>query len=612
MNRCAIGVCALWMLITVSACQTSSPATDASVPEEPIAIEQAKARTDKPNVLLILTDDQGWGDIRSHDNEAIYTPNLDGLAASGARFERFFVSPVCAPTRASLLTGRYHMRTGVHGVTRGAENMRAEEVTIAEALKASGYATGIFGKWHNGAHWPHHPNAQGFDEFIGFCAGHWNNYFDTTLEKNGAPHPTKGYITDVLADHAIDFMDRHKNEPFFCYVPFNAPHAPFQVPDKYFDKYKKQGLDDTLACVYGMVENIDDNIGRMMAALEVLGLADNTIVIFLTDNGPNTDRYNGGMRGRKGSVHEGGVRVPSFWRWPNKIPQGLVIKPNAAHIDVLPTLVELTGVQEPATLPLDGQSLAPLLLDQAYNAPDRVLYTYWGGKQAIRTAEMRYVKESSRWSGFDMVKDPEQKRDVVREHAGELAELGHAASIQIRAMIGEGFKPVPAEAGHAGEPVLVLAGHEAFLAPNKGEGISYVGSSGWANDWITNWSKTEAHPWWPLKVVKAGRYRISVDYRCTEAQVGSTLFAQAVPIVEGQPGAPIKTSAVAVTKAHEGADVPSPDRVKRKEVYETTWARLDLGEVDLPVGDMRLDVRVEKIVGDHAPEIKAVRLERVK
>jgi len=193
--------------------------------------------TRKPNVLLILTDDQGWGDVTSHGNDVIDTPVMDSLAASGARFDRFFVSPVCAPTRASLLTGRYHPRTGVHGVTRGYETMRSNEVTLARVFKNAGYATGCFGKWHNGAHYTYHPNGKGFDEFLGFCAGHWNNYFDTNLERNGQQIKVKGYITNVLTDAALKFMEDSKDDPFFCYVPYNCPHGPFQVPDKYFDKY---------------------------------------------------------------------------------------------------------------------------------------------------------------------------------------------------------------------------------------------------------------------------------------------------------------------------------------------------------------------------------------
>ncbi|MDH3585204.1 MAG: arylsulfatase, partial [Phycisphaerae bacterium] len=307
----------------------------------------------RSNVLLIMTDDQGFGDVRSHGNPQIDTPSQDRIAAEGARFDRFFVSPVCAPTRASLLTGRYHLRTGVHGVTRAAETMRSSEVTLAEILKANGYATGCFGKWHNGAHYPQHPNGQGFDEFVGFCAGHWNNYFDTHLEHNGVPIRTKGYITDVITDKAVDFIAKNRSQSWLCYVPYNAPHTPWQVPDRYYNKYKQRGIQDEPAlCAYAMVESIDDNIGRLLGTLEKLDLAKDTIVVFLTDNGANSKRFNAGMKGRKGSLHEGGTRVPLFVRFPGRIPAGHVVKPITAHIDLLPTLVELAGVQMPETPPL--------------------------------------------------------------------------------------------------------------------------------------------------------------------------------------------------------------------------------------------------------------------
>ncbi|MGK2863175.1 MAG: sulfatase-like hydrolase/transferase, partial [Chitinophagaceae bacterium] len=263
----------------------------------------------KPNVILVLTDDQGWGDLSLHGNPWVETPNLDKLARSGGRFNHFYVSPLCAPTRASILTGRYHLKTNVVSVSKGLEIMDTEETTLAELFKANGYNTGIFGKWHNGEHYPNRPNDQGFDEFLGFCAGHLSNYFSTDLNYNGKDVKTKGYITDVLTDAALKFIEANKQSPFFCYIPYNAPHTPHQVPDKYFNKYKAKGLDNELASIYGMVENVDDNIGRLVHFLKKNQLEENTIIIFMSDNGPNGIRYNGAMKGIKGSVHEGGVRV---------------------------------------------------------------------------------------------------------------------------------------------------------------------------------------------------------------------------------------------------------------------------------------------------------------
>jgi arylsulfatase A-like enzyme len=208
-----------------------------------------------PNVVVILTDDQGWGDLSLHGNPSLQTPHLDALAHSGARMSRFYVSPVCAPTRASLLTGKYHQRTGVHGVTRGQENMSLEEVTLADLFKEAGYKTGIFGKWHNGAHYPYHPNGRGFDQFVGFCAGHWSNYFDALIEENGKPHRSKGYMTDYLTDRAIEFIEKSTGEgkPFFCYIPYQTPHTPYQVPDEPFEKYVSNGTGSAVGLPYGHV-----------------------------------------------------------------------------------------------------------------------------------------------------------------------------------------------------------------------------------------------------------------------------------------------------------------------------------------------------------------------
>jgi arylsulfatase A len=562
-----------------------------------------------PNVLLVMTDDQGWGDVQSHGNARIDTPVLDKLAAEGARFDRFFVSPVCAPTRASLLTGRYHLRTGTHGVTRGYETMRSEEVTVAEALKQAGYATGCFGKWHNGAHYPHHPNGQGFDEFLGFCAGHWNNYFDTTLERNGESVKTEGFVSDVLTDAACAFMKRRRGRPFFCYVPYNAPHGPFQVPDEYFDKYKARGLDDKLACIYGMCENLDDNVGRLLRCVDELGLGNDTVVLFLTDNGPNSDRFNGGMKGRKGSVDEGGVRVPLFVRWPGEVAAGTEIAQIAAHIDLFPTILELCGVAMPETPAQDGVSLVPLLKGQARDWPDRMLFTFrspGGDTQnvlgSVRTQRRRAVKARRGWQLYDMVDDPGQKRDLAKVDPESLQPLREAFEAKAREVTQGGFEAIATHVGYCDWPVVTLPGHEAFLESVGGQGISYVGRSGWANDWITNWTDAEAYAWWPVKVVAPGCFEVSILYTCGRENLGTRMRID----VGGQ------TVEGVVEKVHDPAPVPSPDRVPRGEVYEKVWAPLTLGAVELGAGATRLVVRALEIPGRRACDVKAVRLRRVR
>ncbi len=306
-----------------------------------IAALQPTARADenprRPNVVVILSDDQGWGDLSVHGNTNIATPNIDSLARDGALFERFFVCPVCSPTRAEFLTGRYHPRGGVWSTSRGGERLDLDERTIGEAFKAAGYATGAFGKWHNGTQYPYHPNARGFDEYYGFCSGHWGNYFDPLLEHNGRTVRGKGFIIDDLTDHAIGFIEEHRSEPFFCYVPYNTPHSPMQVPDQFYEKFdgaelemrhrdpEREELGMTRAAL-AMCENIDWNVGRVLAKLDELKLADNTIVVYFADNGPNSFRWNGDMKGRKGSTDEGGVRSPLLMRWPGHIQPGTRVR----------------------------------------------------------------------------------------------------------------------------------------------------------------------------------------------------------------------------------------------------------------------------------------------
>jgi len=328
-----------------------------------------ESENQKPNVLLILTDDQGFGDVAIH-------PIQDQLAREGIRMNHFYVSPVCAPTRASLLTGRYHYRTGTTWVTRNGEAMRSEEVTLAELFKANGYATGCFGKWHNGAHYPQGPIGQGFDEFLGFRGGHWNRYNNPDLEVNGQMKKMEGYITDIFTDAAMDFINTHKDQPFFAYVPYNTPHTPYITPEPLYQKYQQMGLSDTNASIHGMVENIDQNVGRLLEKLEALGILENTLVIFMTDNGPNGDRYVAGLKGKKASVTDGGVRVPCFFYWKDHLQGGQLIDELTAHIDIFPTLVEFLNLNPIKTLPLDGVSFAPLLNGAKTTLADRNFWSY--------------------------------------------------------------------------------------------------------------------------------------------------------------------------------------------------------------------------------------------
>ena len=348
--------------------------------------------SDKPNVILILTDDQGFGDVGFHGNTELKTPNLDQLAKQSTEFTNFYVQPLCTPTRAALLTGRYPERTGAVEVNNGRSIIREEETTIAENLKAAGYRTGIFGKWHLGDNFPVRPSDKGFEECLHHTAGGvgqaadppGNSYFDPILRLNNVPTKYEGYCNDVFFREAMDFAETHKNEPFFIYLATNLPHLPLQVAEKYVKPYRKYGVNEINAKTYGMIANIDENVGFLMKRLKDLDLEENTIVIFLSDNGPRTsrqkndlypDRYNAGLRGTKSSMYEGGIRVPFLIRWPNRIKAGAKLQHIAAHIDILPTILDACSAKHiELERIIDGRSLLPLLTNPDYEWPDRTLF----------------------------------------------------------------------------------------------------------------------------------------------------------------------------------------------------------------------------------------------
>ncbi len=571
----------------------------------------AESGATHPNVVVILTDDQGWGDLGSHGNPHLDTPRLDALAATAVRFERFYVSPVCAPTRASLLTGRYSLRTGTHGVTRGRETLRAEEITIAERFRAAGYATGCFGKWHNGRHGPYHPNAQGFDEFFGFAAGHWNHYFDAPLERNGEPVATSGYITDVLTSAAIDFIREHCGSPFFCYVPLNAPHSPWRVPDAYFEKYARRGLDPKTACAYAMCENIDDNVGRILDVLEELDLAGSTIVLYLTDNGPNNDRYNGGMRGRKGSVHEGGVRVPLLLRAPGRFHSGLAVREIAAHIDILPTLAELCGVPIQDAHTLDGASLVPLLDGHTAEWPDRLLFTTRSRNGvplahvgAVRSPEWRAVRAGADrgWELYDMRSDPGERRDLARRYPNVARRLAAAFDAHFEEVTPADIAPPPIPIGWSGDAQIELPAHEANLEPPTGEGgIRYHGRFGFAHDWIDRWTSTDAYAWWDIDVETPGEYSLGLRYALAPENVGCRLRVDV-------PGDALELD---IGEPHALVAASLPDRAPRRTMIPETWALGEVGTIQLRAGRQRLTVNTLEIKGRESIALKGLVLTRV-
>jgi arylsulfatase A len=575
------------------------------------ALQTIAANT--PNVLLILTDDQGYGDFSINGNPVVETPVLDKFAREGIRFEHFFVSPVCAPTRASLLTGRWWLRGGVWGVTQSKENMRPSEVTIAEALEAAGYRTGCFGKWHNGEQFPYTPPGQGFDEFLGFNNGHWNNYFDTELIRGSQFVKTKGFISDVLTDAAIRFIEKNKSRPFFCYVPFNTPHSPFQVPDKYFDKYKAKGLDDVLAAVYGMCENTDDNVGRLLATLERLNLRENTIVIFLTDNGANTERFNAGMRGRKASVHEGGTRVPFWIQWPSKFKKPGVVKEIAAHIDVYPTLLELCGVPAPSGPPIDGVSLVPLLNGENKNWPERILFTHhsigdrpaMGIRDGARTQRYRAVYEvfprnkNQRvdWQLYDMVEDPGEKNDIAKEKPDIVKKLSAAYENWFRDVTKDGFAKPRIPVGYdEQDPVRFYAPQASFTGK-----IHFFAGTGFANDWLTGWTNASDKISFDLDVVRGGSFEVELGYACSEENAGAKIRVSAG-----------KSSVEKTVTAARAERIPLPHRDGGKDTYiNRDWGKLKLGKLHLKPGPATLTIEALSQPGKEILELKHVQLKRI-
>lgn len=350
--------------------------------------------SNKPNIVFILTDDQGYGDLGCGGNPIVKTPNIDAFSEESVRLTNFHVGPTCAPTRSGLMTGHYANSTGVWHTVGGRSLLRKDEWTIATALNENGYKTGIFGKWHLGDAYPYRPIDRGFETAIVHGGGgisqtpdYWgNDYFDDTYFVNGQPKKFHGYCTDVFFDEALKYIDDNKDQPFFCYIATNAPHGPFNVEDTYADHYRGQ-VNEQRARFYGMIENIDDNVGKLRSHLKKLNLEDNTILVFMTDNGTScgishkgdgivTDGFNNGLRGMKSSQYDGGHRVPFFIRWPQgQLNHNADVNNLTANIDFMPTLLDLCGINTKTNVSFHGTSLKPLLKDPNASWDDRTITT---------------------------------------------------------------------------------------------------------------------------------------------------------------------------------------------------------------------------------------------
>ena len=560
----------------------------------------------RPNVVVFLSDDQGWGDFSLNGNTNLSTPNIDSLARDGASFESFYVCPVCSPTRAEFLTGRYHPRGGVYSTSAGGERLDLDEQTIGDVFKAAGYATGAFGKWHNGMQAPYHPNSRGFEEFYGFCSGHWGNYFDPLLEHNGKMVKGKGFCVDDFTDKAMDFIEKSTEDgkPFFAYLPYNTPHSPMQVPDRWWEAHKdnpmkartgNENIEHTRAAL-AMCENIDWNVGRLLKKLDDLKVAKNTIVIYFNDNGPNGSRWNGGMKGRKGSTDEGGVRSPLLVRWPAKICAGKKVTQISAALDLLPTLADLCGVQFVPRKTLDGMNVAPVILGEepSEDLVNRRIFSKWRAT-SVRTQQFRL---DSQGKLYDLRMDIGQKKDVSKkfpEIAAQLRKEVKDWEAEMKKELNQPKRPFPL--GHSDSPYTQVPARDAkshggLKRSNKFPNCSYFG----------NWTSKDDFLTWNVDLQNAGKYKVQLWYGCEKDAVGTKL-----KLSSG------RNSIVAkVSKANPVIDKGmEQDRVPRKESYVKDFIPMDMGTIELAKGLSELKLEALEIPGEEAIEFRLLFFEKL-
>jgi arylsulfatase A-like enzyme len=496
------------------------------------------APAERPNVILVITDDQGYGDVAAHGNTMIQTPHLDRLHAESVRLTNFHVDPTCSPTRSALMSGRYSTRTGVWHTIMGRSLMSAGELTLAEVFQAGGYRTGMFGKWHLGDNFHCRPQDQGFDEAfyhggggVGQGPDYWgNNYFDDTYFRSGKPEKVTGYCTDVWFQNALDFIEENKERPFFAYLSTNAPHGPYLVADEYWKPYAEKGVPDAMAHFYGMITNIDENMGKLMDKLQAWGLEGNTVLIFMTDNGSAAgwrggrrgkvketgtwSGFNAGMRAGKGSEYDGGHRVPFFVRWPKgKIGGGRDVDQLTAHIDVLPTLVELCGLEKPDGPKLDGTSLVALLRGDSQALRDRTLFVHsqripypekWR-KCAVMTQRWRLVNGAEL---YDIKADSGQQNDVAAAHPEVVEKLRAAYEGWWKSLSVVFDDFVYIGIGSEAEPVTRLMSHD-WHPPSQKE-------SPWSQGAVR--SGLMGNGFWAVEVMRPGKYEFELRRWPREAE----------------------------------------------------------------------------------------------
>lgn len=577
-----------------------------------LSVSAGFAAEKSPNVVVILTDDQGWGDLSLNGNTNLATPNIDSLARDGASFENFYVCPVCSPTRAEFLTGRYHPRSGVYSTSAGGERMDLDERTIADVFRDAGYGTAAFGKWHNGMQYPYHPLGRGFEEFYGFCSGHWGDYFSPQLEHNGELVQGEGFVIDDFTNRAMAYMEKQAaaEKPFFVYLPYNTPHSPMQVPDRWWEQFEnkelalrhldpeKEDLGHTRAAL-AMCENIDWNVGLLLAKLDELDAADDTIVVYFCDNGPNGWRWNGGMKGRKGATDEGGVRSPLLIRWPGQVPAGKKVDAVSGAIDLLPSLASMAGVSlENQEKPLDGDDFSPLLADAegtpAWGGDDRLLFSHWRDRISVRTQRFRLDHQGKL---FDIEADRGQTKEVTKAHPEIAKQLKEeAARWRDEVLAGYDQDERPFVIGHPDVswtqvPARDGTAHGNIKRSNKFPNCSY----------FLNWTNVEDKITWEVEVGAAGDYEVELWYACPEKDTGST--------VELSFGDQSVTGTI--TEAHDPPLIGTEnDRVERAESYVKNFRPMKLGTLHLEEGPGTLTLNALEKPGDQVMEFRLMMLRR--
>lgn len=490
---------------------------------------QSSNTPERPNILFVLTDDQGYGDLGCTGNPWLKTPNIDAFHEDAVRLTDYHVGPTCAPTRAGLMTGHYCNSTGVWHTVGGRSLMREQEWTLAQALGEAGYATGIFGKWHLGDSHPYRPHERGFQ--VSVCHGgggisqspDWwgNDYFDDTYFVNGQPKKFEGYCTDVFFAEALQFIEANRQKPFFCYLSLNAPHSPYNVEPRYAEPYRQNGVPENRARFYGMITNIDENFALLRSKLAEWEIENNTILIFMTDNGSSCgasldaqgflqEGFNAGLRGMKGSAHEGGHRVPFFIRYPAlNLTGGRDVDALTANIDFMPTLLDLCHVKVPEGRSFHGRSLRVLLEKQEDKTFDERIVVTDSQRMAHPIKWKRSCAMQGKWrlingqNLYNVQADPEQRTDVAEQYPERVAELRKGYETWWDLCKEQYERETPVHIGTEGVPEVCLNSH----------------------DWrVDDYCKSAAHVWnqaqvrqgvaangpWYIDARRSGRYRFEL------------------------------------------------------------------------------------------------------